>query len=152
MAVPHQNFKVVECIAPQAIKDDGSWTTAEVDTNGFDAATLIVHVGATDIAFAALAVTESDTTGSNHANVTGLIWGTSANIDGSTSALPAAGDDNTFQRADIDLRGRKRFLDLTATAGDGTAGTYASAVWLLWRSEEGFDSVADYGCNELLRV
>ncbi len=114
--IPMQNVKYVSVTPPAAIVDDASYTTAEIDTLGFDYCTIVVYLGASDIAMAALAVTESDSSGSGHANVTGLVWGTSTNIDGSTSALPSATDDNKFQIAQIDLRGRKRYLDVTATA------------------------------------
>lgn len=147
-----QNFKAITIVPPQAIKDNASWTTAEIDTAGFDFMTIIAHLGATDIAMAALAVTESDATGSGHGNVTGLIWGTSANIDGSTSALPTATDDNTFQVAEIDLRGRKRYIDVTATAGDGTSGTFICIIALLWRADETPITIAARGCDEILRV
>lgn len=147
-----QNVKYVYCVPPQAIKDNASWTTAELDCKGWDYLEVIALVGATDIAMAALSVTESDTSGSGHADVTGLVWGTSSNIDGSNSALPSATDDNTFQVAQIDLRKRKRYIDVTATAGDGTAGTYATIIYRLSRGEIGPNTMAEMGCNEVLRV
>lgn len=147
-----QKTKFVNVTPPAAIKDNAAWTTAEIDTLGWDYLTLVVILGATDIAIAALTVTESDTSGSGHANVTGLIWGTSTNIDGSTSALPSATDDNTIQVAEIDLRGRKRYIDITATAGDGTAGTYLCILGILSRGKEAPVSISERGCNEILRV
>jgi hypothetical protein len=149
---PMQAVKYVQITPPGVIKDNASWTTAEIDTLGWDYMTIVVQLGATDIAMAALAVTESDTSGSGHANVTGLVWGTSTNIDGSTSALPSATDDNTFQVAQIDLRYRKRYIDLTATAGDGTAGTYASILGILSRGKDAPTTATECGCNEILRV
>ena len=147
-----QRQKFVSITPPAAIKDNGAYTTSELDTNGYDYCTLVVYLGATDIAVAALAVTESDTSGSGHANVTGLIWGTSNNTGGSASTLPSATDDNKFFLMQIDLRYRKRYLDLTATAGDGTAGTYLAAFALLERAKEGPDSAADQGAAQILRV
>jgi hypothetical protein len=147
-----QDVKFLSVTPPAVIVDNASLTTTEIDTLGWDYATYIVYMGATDIAMTALAVTESDVTASGHANVTGLIWATSANIDGSTSALPTAGDDNTFQVAQINLVGRKRFLDLTATVGDGTAGQYTAVLCILSRGKIGPNTVAESGCNELLRV
>lgn len=149
---PLQHVKFVSITPPEAVKDNASWTTAEIDTAGWDYMTVVAYLGATDIAMAALAVTESDTTGSGHANVTGLIWGTSTNIDGSTSALPSATDDNTFQIAQIDLRGRKRFIDVTATAGDGTTGTYIAIFGILSRTAELPITIAGMGANEVLRA
>jgi hypothetical protein len=150
---PLQNCKFVTITPPRAILDNSSWTTAEIDTAGWDYMTIVAHLGATDIAMAALAVTESDATGSGHANVTGLIWGTSTNIDGSTSALPIATDDNTFQVAEIDLRGRKRFIDVTATNGDGTVGGFICIIAILSRGDNAVPiTIAGRGCDEILRV
>ena len=147
-----QNYKLVSVTPPGAIVDNASYTTAEIDTLGFSYCQIVVYLGATDIAMAALKVTESDTSGSGHADVTGLVFGTSANIAGTTSALPSATDDNKFQRFDIDLKGRKRYLDVTATAGNGTAGTYATIFALLWRAEDTPTTAAQAGCDEILRV
>lgn len=150
--IPAQNYKLVSITPPAAIVDNASYTTSEIDTNGFDYAQIVVYLGATDIAMTALAVTESDTTGSGHANVTGLVYGTSTDIDGTTSALPAATDDNKFFVFDIDLRGRKRYLDVTATAGNGTAGTYATIFAMLWRADETPHSASTRGAGNVLRV
>lgn len=150
--VPAQEQKMVAITPPQAIVDDASWTTAEVDSLGFDYAQIYVHLGATDIAMDALAVTESDASGSGHANVPGLVFGTSVNTDGSTSALPTALEDNLFFCFDIDLRGRKRYLDLTATAGDGTSGTFLTAWCVLSRGSETPTTAAQRGCSQILRV
>lgn len=148
-----QEVKYLEVIAPQAIKDDASWTTSQIDTLGFDYCTVLVHIGATDIAMAALKIQESDTDGSNFSDVTGLIYGTSTNTDGSTSTLPAADADNTFAVFQIDLRGRKRYLDLVATAGDGTSGTYASAVAILERAKDGpAGDATSQGAGQILRI
>jgi len=146
------DFKYVAITPPAAIIDDASATTAEIDTLGWDNVEIVVFLGATDIAMTALAVTESDTSGSGHVNVTGLVWGTSTNIDGNTSALPSATDDNTFQVAQIDMRGRKRYLDLTATCGNGSAGTFLTAFARLSRGEVSPTSASDAGCNEIVRV
>lgn len=153
MAVEGQNVKWVDITRPAAIVDNASLTTTEVDTIGYDYAEIVVYVGTTDIAMTALTVTESDTSGSNHSSVTGLVWGTSSNIDGSTSALPAAGDDGTFQIAQIDLRGRKRYLDLTATVGNGTNGGYYVAFARLSRADEAPVTISAMGdADEVLRV
>lgn len=152
MAVAAQNSKYVTIVPPQAIVDNASWTTAEVDTAGYDYAKIVVHLGATDIAMTALAVTESDTSASGHANVTGLVFGTSTTTDGATSNLPAADDDNKFFICDIDLRGRKRYLDLTATAGNGTNGTFLTAWVELSRADETPVTASQRGADQVLRV
>ena len=147
-----QDTKFVNIIGPQAIVDNASWTTAEIDTKGFDYAQIVLHYGTSDLAVAALAVTESDASGSGHANVTGLVVGTSTDIDGTTSVLPSATDDDGFVVFDIDLKGRKRYLDLTATAGNGTAGSYASALAILSRAKEAPNTSSERGTIHTLRV
>lgn len=146
----HVEYKTV--IDPAGIVDDASWSTNEIDTQGYDYATIVFHYGTSDVALAALSITESDTSASNHSNVTGLVVGTSDDIDGNTSTLPAAGDDDSMVVFEIDLRARKRYLDMTATAGNGTSGTYASAICILSRANDVPVSVSDRGCNQILRV
>jgi hypothetical protein len=133
------------------IKDNAAFTTNSIDTAGFDYLTVICSVGATDIAMAALKLQTSDTDGS-YADLTGAIFGTSTNIAGSTSALPAADDDNKIFVIEVDLRGKKRYFDLSATAGDGTVGTYFSAVAILSRGEISPITAAGRGADEILRV
>ncbi len=146
------NRKLVGLTFPVAIVDDASWTTVELDTAGYDFAVVNVMLGASDIAIAAFAVTESDTAGSGHANVTGAIYGTSANDTGSTSTLPSATDDNKIFSVYLDLRGRKRYLDLTLTAGNGTAGTFAVAWAELWRAKDSPRTAAQAGYSQRLIV
>ena len=150
--IPAQLTKRVNLTPPAAIVDNASFTVAELDTKDWDYCTILVILGATDIAMAALAVTESDTTASGHANVTGLVFGTSTNLAGDTSALPTATDDDDIFAFEIDLRKRKRFLDVTATAGDGSAGTYAAIIAILSRGRIGPNTAAEAGCNQILRV
>lgn len=147
-----QASKIVGITPPAAIKDDGSYTTAELDVAGFSECTIYVYIGATDIAMVALKVTESDTAGSGHADVTGLVFGTSENTAGSTSVLPSATDDNDIFAFDIDLRGRKRYLDVTATAGDGSTGTFAVLWAELRRGVETPTTATERGLNQVLRV
>ena len=146
-----QCHKLVSVTPPAAIYDNASLTTASIDTRGYKYCRIVVYLGATDIAMAALKVQESDTDGS-YADVTGLVFGTSTNVAGSTSTLPSANDDNKFFVFEIDLRNRKRYLDLVATAGDGAAGTYAAAWAELYEGEDLPDSTADEGASQILRV
>jgi hypothetical protein len=133
--------KYIAVTNPAAIVDNAAYTTTEIDTLGYDYATVLVHIGATDIAMATLKVQESDTSGSGFADITGLVCsGTSG--DG---RLPTATDDNKIFAFNIDLRGRKRYLDLSATAGDGVAGTYMSAMCILERGNESPLSSAEQG-------
>lgn len=146
------DFKLVSITPPAAISDNATLTTGEIDTLGWSYLTIIVYEGATDIAMAALAVTQSDTSGSDHANITGLVWGTSTNIDGVTSALPIATDDNLFQVAQIDLKGKKRYIDVTATTGDGNAGSFVTILGILSRPQVSPTSASEAGANEILRA
>lgn len=146
------NAKFAQVIAPAAITDNASFTTVEIDTVDYDYATIIVNIGATDIAMTALKVQESDTSGSGMADITGADLDGGTDIDGSTTALPSATDDNKLVVIQIDLRARKRYLDLVATAGNGSTGTYASAVCILSRGAVAPDTVAASGAETLIRV
>ena len=146
------DFKTVSITPPAAISDNATLTTTEIDTLGRSYMTINVYLGATDIAMAALSVTQSDTAGSGHANITGLVWGTSTNIDGTTSALPSATDDNLFQIAQIDLKGKKRYIDVTATTGDGAAGAFVTILGILSRPQVSPISASEAGANEILRA
>jgi hypothetical protein len=147
-----QNTKLVNVTPPAAIIDDASLTTAAIDTKGFDYCTIKVILGATDIAMTALKVQESDASGSGFADVTGLVFGTSTDIDGNTSALPANDDDNGFFVFDIDLRGRKRYLDVVATVGNGSAGAFVTVIAELSRAAESPTTIAQRGAAGILRV
>jgi hypothetical protein len=148
------NTKIVAITPPAAIVDAASYTTTAIDTVGYKHCRVVFFAGATDIAMTALKVQESDSSDmSGAADITGAIFGTSTNTDGSTSALPSATDDNKFFAVDIALDGsRKRYLDLVATAGDGAAGTYGAAFAILSRPEQSPNSASEEGFDEMLRV
>ena len=145
-----QNLKVVNYCPPTAIKDNASFTTNAIDTAGFGKLAIYFTLGATDIAMTALKVQESDsktdsTTLSSGADITGLVYGTSANPEtGTTSALPTADDDNKVFAFFINLSGRKRYIDVVATAGDGSAGTFGSGVAFLYDGD-GINTAAERG-------
>ena len=149
---PAQNHKYVNVTPPAAIIDNASATTGVIDCLGYNYAQIIVSLGATDIAMTALKVQESDASGSGFADVTGLVFGTSADIAGNTSALPTATNDNDLFIFEVDLRGRKRYLDLVATFGDGTAGTFASVLAILSRAEDAPVTATERGAVQILRV
>jgi thiamine monophosphate kinase len=128
--------KVVPITNPGAIVDNAAFTTAEIDTLGFRFLTIYVMLGALDIALAAFKATQSDTSGSGHADITGADF---------AAALPAATDDNKIYAIHINLLGKKRYIDLTLTGGDGSTGTYAVAWAVLSRAEEAPNSAAERG-------
>ncbi len=127
-------------------------TTTEIDTVGFDYAEIYVVLGATDIAMTELKVTESDTSGSGHADISGLVYGTDNDIEGNASALPSDTDDNKLFKFEIDLRARKRYLDLSGTVGNGTTGTFVTAFAVLSKADEAPVTVAGRGMGGCLRV
>jgi hypothetical protein len=73
---------------------------------------------------------------SGAADIVGTRFGTDANDTGSTAAVPSATDDNKFFGFFIDLRGRKRHIDLVLTGGDGVAGAFFCAWAELWRAKD----------------
>jgi hypothetical protein len=131
--------------------DNASLTTASIDTAGYEYLEVFVYLGATDIAMTALKLQESDTDGS-YGDVTGLVYGTSAGISGTTSTLPSATDDNKCFKFEVDLRGRKRYFDLVATCGDGTAGTFVTAFALLSRGSDHPVSASERNFGNILRL
>lgn len=147
------NGKFVKITPPGAIVDNASYTTTAIDTKGFDYVNIYVFLGATDIDMTALKVQESDDSGmSGAADVTGLVYGTSTNKAGTTSALPISTDDDLCFGFSIDMKGRKRYLDLVATAGNGSLGTYLTAFALLSKAEASCDTAAQRGLADVLIV
>ena len=136
--------KVVNVTPPAAIVDNAAFTTASVDCKGFDWCDFYVILGATDIAMAALSLSESDDD-SSYAAVTGANFATGTMPDGVAAALPSATQDNGIFHIGVDLRGRKRYLDIQATAGDGAAGTYACIIAVLSRAKEAPNTYAERG-------
>ncbi len=145
-------MKFVNSVPPAALIDDASAAFTELDTIGYNFLRVVVILGATDIGLTAVTLTESDTAGSGHANITGCIWGTSANIAGSTSTLPSATDDNGIFLFEVDLRGRKRYIDATVTVDDGTVGGYVTVLSILSEDDTAPTTAAGLGAAEVLRV
>jgi hypothetical protein len=138
-------------------KDNDTFTAVEIDTKGFSYCELAAIFQNVPANFAALKVQECDTLagdGGVYADVTGLIVGTSDTIAGATSALPtAAGGDDDILLFQIDLRDRKRYLKLVATAGNG-GGTHTelTAVARLSQAEAVPITAAGMGADQVLRV
>lgn len=147
-----QVAKYVQVIAPVAIVDNASWTTNEIDTAGYDYLTVVFNLGASDIAVAALKMQSGDVSGTV-ADVTGLDCDGDTDIDGSAAALPSATDDNNLVVFQVDLRvNNHRYWDLVATAGDGSAGTFGSAVAILSKGAVSAVSSTAMGAETVLRV
>jgi hypothetical protein len=122
-------LKFARCSDPQAILDNTSPTTRAFDTLGMAYVTLVVYIGATDIAMAALSLTESDAlTDANTLNSGTAISGSDFSV---SSALPTDAADNTFVLIKVPIRGgRKRYIDATITAGNGSLGSYIASFWI----------------------
>lgn len=119
-----QNVKVVNVTPPAAIVDNASFATTTIDTFGFNKLAVYFQLGATDIAMTALKLQESDDSGmSGAADITGAVYGASG-----APALPTATDDNKVFGFFVDLKGRKRYIDVVATAGDGSTGTFGACT------------------------
>lgn len=139
--------KAVAITNPGAIVDNAAFTTNTIDTLGFRYLTIIVVLGALDIALAALKLRESDDSG-----MSGAVDVEGADFSVSPATLPAATDDNKLYAIHVNLNGRKRYLDLSMTGGDGTAGTYASAIGILSRASEAPSSASGRGYAQELIV
>lgn len=123
--------KVVPVTPPAAIVDNAAFTTNIIDTRGFRFVTIIILLGALDVALAALKLRESDDD-----DMSGAVDVEGSDFSVAPATLPAATDDNKLYAIHVNVIGRKRYLDLTLTGGDGTAGAYVSAVAVLSRAEE----------------
>jgi hypothetical protein len=149
------NFKIVGVKAPGALVDNAALTTTEVDTLGWEFARFVLYLGATDAALTALHVTEADVSATNHVEIpaTDFTDATKTDIEGDALAEPTASDGNKFVVIDLDLRGRKRYLDLVATVGAGVAnGAYASAWCELYRGDTAPRTNAGRGVLQMVSV
>ena len=142
-----QNKRVVVIVPPQARVDGAAFTTAIIDTLGARYVAIYVALGDIDAALAALKVQESDA-----ANMAGATDVPGADFAVAPAALPGAGDDNKVFAFFIDMRGRKRYLDLAMNAGDGAAGTFAFAWAELSRLAEMPRTAAQRGLSAELIV
>jgi hypothetical protein len=144
--------KIVLVTPPGAIVDAASLTTGSIDTKGYDWLDVFVIIGATDIAMTALKIQYSDTDGS-YGDVPNGNFATGLLPDGAAAALPAASGatgDNTVHAWHGPTR--KRFYDVVATGGDGTAGAYIMVVAILSRPKESPNTTAERGLAQELHI
>ena len=132
---PLQQAKYVAAIKPAAILDNTSATATVVDTTGYDYATVIVQLGATDITLTALKLQASSTSGGTYTDITGATFDGGSGMGGATLALPSATDDGQTCVFQVDMRGKNPFLKVVATFGDGTSGGFIAAVAVLSRGK-----------------
>ena len=145
-----QDQRYVNLIPPAVIRDNASFTSVEIDTKGFSYLTVVCALGATDIAMAALKLQSGDVSGTL-ADVSGLNFSGGTDIAGNTTSLPSATDDNKVFVFQVDLRGKKRYWNIVATAGDGATGTYLSAVAVLSRDALNDGTVAGIANGSVIR-
>jgi len=130
-----QNCKFVRAISPAALLDNATATASVIDTRGYDYCTIICQLGATDIAWAALKVQSSTTSGGSYTDVTNATFNGGSGVGGATLALPSATDDDQVCVFQIDMRGKEPFLKVVATCGDGTVGGYIAATAVLSKAK-----------------
>lgn len=123
-----QACKYAPAIAPAAILDNAAATATEIDCKGYSYLEIPVQLGATDIDVTTLKLEESDTSGSGFADITGATFSAGTNVDGVALALPAATDDNQVHTFQVNLIGRKRYIKVACTFGNGAAGGYVAAT------------------------
>jgi len=137
------------CVMPPATCSSGETHTMTIDCADFDQMNVIVGMMTHDTSKAALA-TCSFTEGTNSAAGTAIValtGGTSVVADSTGFTIPTGaymglGSVMEFQ---IDLKKRKRYLNLVMTPGDSTAtGTYAVAR--LSRGTYSRDTAAEKHC------
>lgn len=141
-------MKFVAVTPPAAINDNTAYTTATIDTLGWDELLVLIQFGAMDIAVAACKLQESDDSGmSGAADISG------ADFSVSPATLPSATDDNHYFGIHVRLgAARKRYMDLSFTAGDGAAGTFAAVTAILGKGEAIPATATDRGFTQLLTV
>lgn len=139
------NQKIVGLTPPAVIVDNAAFTTATLDAVDAGWVTFIVYLGALDIAPAVFKLQESDDSGMSGAtDVPG------ADFSVSPATIPAATDDNLFFAVQVNMLGRKRYLDLSLTGGDGSAGTYAVVLAILSRMQTTPSTAAGRGFSQEL--
>jgi hypothetical protein len=124
---PFESMKPVNAIPPGVIKDNAAFVSNVIDTampGNAQALVFVVSLGTIDADMAALKVMQSDT----KTNDTTLGGTPEEVVDITDTITPGVGDDNGQIVVIIPLAGpRKRYVQIQATAGNGSAGTYLTA-------------------------
>ncbi len=141
--------KVILITPPGAIVDNAALTTASIDTKGFHYLDVYVIFGAMDIAMATLKMQYSNTD-SAYTDVPNGNFATGTLPTGVAATLPSATSDNTIFA--FHGQTKKRFYDVSATAGDGAAGTYCTIIAILSRADESPNTTAERGFAQELFI
>lgn len=147
-----QACKYIAAIPPEAIKDNTSATNVAVDCRGFSYAEFPVQLGATDIAVTALKLTECDTSGGSYTDITGATFNGGTSADGVTLALPSATDDNQVHAFQVNMVGRKPFIKVVVTFGDGSVGGFVACTARLSRASFLSGTATDKAAGGICRV
>jgi hypothetical protein len=113
---------------PTATVNNTTASIAAIDTQAnnvnWTRATFFINVGAIDIAMTALKVQECDTLAGSYTDCTDTVFGS-----GSNPALPTASSDN--KQFQITVTGRKRYLKIVPTVGNGSTGAVLTVSCIL---------------------
>lgn len=134
--------KVVLATPPAAIVDNAAVVTAAIDTKGYDHLTVMLTIGAIDIAPASSSLRQSDS--SDMSSPTTIATG------GTDYTLATAADsDNEVHIFEVDLRGKQRYIDFEITGGDGAAGGYFVVHGILSKPQTAPVSAAQRGAEQV---
>lgn len=150
--IPAQMTKYINSVPPAILVDNATLALTEIDCLGWDYASIILKLGATDIGVTAMILTEGDTSGSGHANIAASNFDGQADVEGGVAVLPSATDDDGIFVWELDLRKRKRYLDATITVGDGTVGGYYTVTTILSRGAKPPVKMTGRGCVGIIRI
>lgn len=136
-----KNVKHVQMIRSVAIVNDASAVSYCTDISAADYVHVVVWLNATDIALTALKLQEADAIDS----ATALTSGVDITDLTFASALPSATDDNKGYLFAFPTQGRKKYINIVATVGDGSTGAYVTAHAVLFNLDKHAYNTTDYG-------
>ena len=124
-----QKLKTHRFFAAQALVDNASFTSTCLDTAGLDGVLVVFSTGEQiDADMTALKVQESDTLSSATALSSGTdISGADFSVSPLTLPVSSNGTKKSFGVFIPIVGARKRYINVIATAGNGSVGTYAEA-------------------------
>jgi len=146
---PSEILEMTPAILPGAIVDNTAFTSQVIDVSARNAKCLaiVIVLGASDVAMAELKINQSDT----KTDETTLDSAVELADFADSATLPSATDDGKMFGFLIDLRrgDLKRYVQLHAVAGDGAAGTYASALAFFYNPA---NPAENFGLDSLVEV
>jgi hypothetical protein len=137
--------KKVQLVWPASRVNNAAVTCLSVDRSGFDYAVVRVAIGANDCGYATFKMQESDDN-STFTDVPGTDFSISPLV------LPSTTNGDTLWEWQLDLRGRKRYLKPSLTAGNGSVGAFVSVSAELSRAEQAPFNAAEQGLAGVVTV